>query len=91
MNRVEACRILNEQLSPYAALAYSELVCLVGEETSSIQRGYDGAEYAVSFSVRWRDVSGGDLVVRGSISLAAWGSPHDRVDEFVVVVDSATG
>jgi hypothetical protein len=85
VNRSEAYSLLTDELAAYQQLGYDHLSTLVGSCDSRFRRDCDSVEYAIEVAVRWRDDANGDLVVTGCASPSDWGSPHDRLDESVVV------
>ncbi|WP_231956383.1 hypothetical protein [Posidoniimonas polymericola] len=57
---------------------------LLGLEETSLEettRGVDGVEYAIEVRVTRDPDDASRLRVSGSVSEAAWGSPHDQLAE----------
>jgi hypothetical protein len=85
MNHVIANELLNVELRAYRELPFSELRQLVGEKSTRSIRGQDGVDYDLTMTVRWRSEDGGDIYVQGFIGESNWGSPHDSLDDLIVI------
>ena len=73
MNRDEARRILELELTAYRAESYEELVRRLSAESLHYERpGPAGASYQVEIQFMWDGVPGGDVLVLGSIDDGGW-------------------
>jgi hypothetical protein len=87
MNHIIAYRLLASELQTYRELPFPELRQLVGEPSTRRVQGEDGVEYDLTTIVQWRLDVGGDIRVTGSIGESAWGSPHDSLNDTIVVLN----
>jgi hypothetical protein len=90
MNRATAYQLLTAELAAHRDIGYAELCKLVGEQMSQRAKGVDGVEYEISIHVQWCNQVDGDICVTGSIGETAWGSPHDSLDDTIVVPRQST-
>jgi hypothetical protein len=85
MNHVVANQLLASELQAYRELPFPDLRQLVGERSTRHIRGKDGVDYDLTMIVRWRLSDDGDIRVIGFIGESNWGSPHDTLDDTIVV------
>jgi hypothetical protein len=85
MNHVVACKLLYDELAAYRDLDYDELQSLIGDYSSHRKLAEDGVEYEISVKVRWRFGAPGDIRIIGFVGEAAWGGPHNSVDDTIIV------
>jgi hypothetical protein len=83
MNHVVAYQLLNDELNVYRALSVAELGPLVGELSQRITQK-DGVDYSLDIAVTRPPQSNG-ITVTCSIGDANWGSPHDRLEDAIVI------
>ena len=76
--------LIADALDDFRRLKHSELVELIGYETSLIRCGADGLSYSISVWVRWHDIGAEEISVSASVAPADWGASHDRLDESFV-------
>ena len=67
MDKVEARKLLQQEIRWYRGKSYHELVNLVGEVNAFQIRGESGTAYTVEIEVRWDGARGGNVRVIGSI------------------------
>ena len=91
VNHVVAYALLTSELATYRNLRLEDLRQLLGQRSSRQRRGNDGVDYVVSVIVRWRTCEDGDIRVTGYVGEAAWGGPHDSLDETFVVQHPSEG
>lgn len=91
MNHVIANQLLNAELQVYRELSFAELRQLAGEHSTRCIRGEDGVNYDVTMIVRWRRGEGGDIRVSGFVGESDWGSPHDTIDDTIVIPKPSSG
>jgi hypothetical protein len=73
VDRDEASRILEQELTAYRAESYQGLVRRLSEESLHFERaGNGGAVYQVEIEFMWDGVPGGDVLVIGSIDDGGW-------------------
>ncbi len=89
MNHVIGYELLAGALATYRNLSFAQLQTLVGEGSSHRKLAADGVDYDVSVRVRWCSVESADIRVIGTVNEAAWGGPHDSVDDTFVVTCTA--
>src|SRR5262249_10132428 len=53
MDKTEARAVLAQQLAPYRARSYADLVGMVGTNSVVVARGPSGAEYQIEIEVMW--------------------------------------
>jgi hypothetical protein len=85
MNHVIAYQLLASELQAYRELPFTELRQLVGEKSTRSVRGDDGVGYDLTMIVRWHLHDDGDIRITGFIGESKWGSPHDALDDTIVV------
>ena len=85
LNHVIAYQLLTSELASYRDLGYEQLLAFVGEKSSFRKRAADGNEYEVSIRVAKSFEKEGVLRVLGMVGPTDWGSPHDSVDDVIVV------
>jgi hypothetical protein len=85
MNHVVAYELLMAELSAYRELSFTDLCQLVGERSSRLVRGKDGVDYDLAVEARWRLHPNDDIRVTAFIGEANWGSPHDALDDTIIV------
>ncbi len=85
MDHVIANHLLASEFRAYRELPFPELRQLVGERSTRRIRGEDGVDYDLTMIVRWRLSDEGDIRVIGFIGVSSWGSPHDALDDTIVV------
>ncbi|HEY4233640.1 MAG TPA: hypothetical protein VGM76_09445 [Lacipirellulaceae bacterium] len=83
MNHVVAYQLLSDELNTYRALSFAELVPLVGERSSRINHR-DGIDYRLEVAVA-KSPAAHDIHVTCSIGEANWGSPHDRLEDAIII------
>ncbi len=81
MNRVEAYQLLSAEMDAYRRFNHSQLLELIEEDAMQVRRNASGIDYDISISVLAGTATASDIVVHGTIALADWGGPHDRLDE----------
>jgi hypothetical protein len=91
MNHVIAYELLSAELNAYRELSYQQLCQLIGDRTSRLIHGDDGADYDLTVVVQWRLNPAGDVRVTGSISEANWGGPHDTLEDIVIIPHPSGG
>jgi hypothetical protein len=84
MNHVVAYQLLTAELDNYRELPYEEVSHLVGAPLSRLVNR-DGADYEITTTVKRLKKTYGDIELRVTAHNADWGSPHDPVEETVVV------
>lgn len=89
MNHVIAYELLGPRLQAYRDLPFPELFQLVGERSTRCIRGADGVDYDLTMIVRLLD--NGDICVEGFIGESKWGSPHDTLDDTIIVPNPCKG
>jgi hypothetical protein len=85
MDHVIANHLIALELRAYRELPFPELRQLVGEHSTRRIRAKDGVDYDLTMIVRWRHADEGDIRVIGFIGESSWGSPHDTLDDTIVV------
>jgi hypothetical protein len=84
MNHVSGYELLSNEISRYQALPYDDVSALIDQPYShTVRKG--GIDYEVTVCVAWYGEQGGDIVVRGSVREANWGSSHDVLEDSIVV------
>ena len=72
MDRVEAQKILAEQLERYRGMQLSQLIRLMAEPQTMEMLGSSGTKYGLEFEVVWDHEPEKDLRVIGSIDDGGW-------------------
>jgi hypothetical protein len=83
MNHVVAYQLLSDELNAYRVLSFADLAPLVGEQSQRIIQK-DGVDYSVDIAVT-RPPQSNDILVNGSIGDANWGSPHDQLEDTIII------
>ncbi len=89
MDKVEAKRILAEQLERYRSMSYSQLLQLMGEPQTMEVIGSSGPKYALEFEVLWDHEARKDLRVIGSIDDGGWRALSPLSDSFIMREDGS--
>ena len=87
MDKVEAKKILAEQLERYRSMSYSRLLGLMGDPQNLEVPGASGTQYGMEFEVFWDNEPKKDLRVIGSIDDGGWSSLSPISDSFIMRED----
>jgi hypothetical protein len=89
MNKVEAKKILAEQLQRYRAMIYLQLLELMTDPQSTEVMADSGVKYGLEFEVVLDTEPGRDLRVIGSIDDGGWRSFSPISDSFIMREDGS--
>lgn len=89
MDKVEAKKILAEQLNRYRTMSHSQLLQLMGEPQTIELIGSSGVKYGLEFEVLWDHEPKKDLRIIGSIDDGGWRAFSPLSDSFIMREDGS--
>ena len=87
MNKVEARRLLHDQLQPWRERSYADLRSEIGASRHFERTGQSGTSYQGSVSVFWDDKPNGAIRVAASIDDGGWRAFVPLTDDFILAPD----
>ena len=73
MNKQEAIKILEQELTEYRPKPYSQLCEIIDSEPVTKEvKAPNGTAYQIEIMVHWDDKPGGDIRVSGSVDDGGW-------------------
>jgi hypothetical protein len=89
MDRVEAARLLRQEMTRYARRAHAELARLIDEIDAYEVEGADGVRYQVEVEAHWVEAPGGPIQVLAGIDDGSFrGAFRSVTDGFVKGLDA---
>ena len=90
MDRDEASRILEQELTPFRDESYEDLVGRVSADSLHFERaGAGGSPYQVEIQFMWDGAPGGDVLVMGSIDDGGWRAFVPLTRSFIKATDGS--
>jgi hypothetical protein len=84
MNKQEAIEIIKQQLEPYRAKHYSELIKMIDAEPKNYQyTAPSGAIYNIEIQAVWDDKPNAAVRVHGAIDDGGWRAYSPLSDDFI--------